>query len=232
MSHANQAYTAQLMSSAIAPTRPTSIGRPVRNATPAAATSAEATTTNAASPVAFSSASMSSNVASSRRRTPTMRSVSDRCATAMTDLLALAALVLRFALLDEGLHTLASILAPKEPDERSALRREPLRERRAEALDGRELDLAARGARAARVLRVEVALREHAHVRAGGEEFLGGAAHDDRPHRIVRARGLDRRIELFHERPVVGIGRRAVEDDVPDRVLLLEPNCHDERAYP
>src|SRR6266545_1157965 len=93
---------------------------------------------------------------------------------------------------------------------------------------GRALELARRlvGAHDERVLRVEVALREDRHVRARGEELLGGAAHHDGPDAVVRARVLDRGVELLHERAVVGVGRWAVEDDVSDHFLLLESHGH------
>src|SRR5229473_1561744 len=58
----------------------------------------------------------------------------------LTRLSVLAALVLGLPLFDEGLHALARVLAPQQPNERLALDRETFRQRAAVALHGGELD--------------------------------------------------------------------------------------------
>src|SRR5579859_5788933 len=81
-------------------------------------------------------------------------------------------------------------------------------------------------------LLLRVGRREPLHVRAGAEEALRAAADDDRLHAHVEARLVDGRRQVRHEASVVRVRRRAIEDDVTDRVLLLEPNYRHRNTLP
>jgi len=63
-----------------------------------------------------------------------------------------------------------------------------------------------------------VGRREHLHVRAGREELLRRAAHDDGLDRGVEARLVDRERQVVKEGLVVRVGRRPVQHDVPDGI--------------